>query len=313
MTIFIYADGTPERGYGHLFRQYGVWQSVASYYNMKFVCDTDMQRKFCKDRQVPFTTANTLPDAKDVLVLDSKSPLSDALQDFKYAAGYTIAVDTLATWSRDVDCAIFPSFYVDRDIASQFSEDTDIMTGRDYVILRQYEPSPSSRSILVTFGGSDPNQLTEMVVRNLVEQGLGSQTTALIGPGFTHCTQWFANEFPTIEVLGPQKTTFELVGSADYIISALGVTLQEAEYHGKPSLVIFNYREDAADFDILCDASVHPETWINGGFYGDLEAKTLTAVISDLAKLSPAPANQEEWGAGWYALFNRIMRDLSGK
>lgn len=306
MKIVIYADGAPERGYGHLFRQFGIWQNISPYYDAFFVCDTDMQRGFCAARNVPFTSTDIPLDGSDVMIIDSKAALPIAIQSLRHRAGFTIAVDTLVSWARDVECAVFPSFYVDSGVGEYFSKQTRVVTGRDYVLLRQAAQSQKSRPILVTFGGSDPNQLTEMVLQKLVKKGLGNKTTALIGPGFTESPQWFVEQFPTVDVLGPQNTTFELVGSATQVISALGVTLQEVEYHGKPCLVVFNYPSDAADFDILREASVHSKTWVSGGFYRDLDASKFDVALDDLFVLSPVPAAREIWGAGWRELINKM-------
>lgn len=313
MKIGIYADGVPERGYGHLFRQFGVWQNISSYYDTFFLCDTDMQREFCEERNLPFTSTGIPLDGSDVMIIDSKADLPAAIQSHRHRIGYTIAVDTLETWARDVECIVFPSFYFDSRIAEYFSKQTKVITGRDYVLLRQSPQSYKSRPILVTFGGSDPNKLTEMVLQELVKKGLGKQVTALIGPGFTKSPQWFAEQFPTVDVLGSQKTTFELVGSATQVISALGVTLQEVEYLGKPCMVIFNYLSDASDFDILREASDHSKTWVNGGFYGNLNLTKFEGALDDLLSLSPVTARSEKWGAGWQELIKKIVFERTRK
>lgn len=265
-----------------------------------------MQKRFFKSHDLPFTERIDF-DAKDnLLIVDSKVDLPPAVNQMLERGANSISVDTVEPWAYNTDFAVFPSFFVSSHVSSFFSEQTKVFAGREYVILRSSSPKRKSRPILVTFGGSDPNDLTTSVLQNLTRKGLGDKTSALIGPGFHKQSKWFSEHFPNVELIEAQESTLELIGSAQYVISALGVTLQEVEYYAKPCLVIFNYPHDEFDFDCLVRASGQSENWVNGGYFHELTHAELDLRIDDLLLRTPSAPDKSGWGDGWPKLLANI-------
>ena len=78
----------------------------------------------------------------------------------------SIAIDTTLKWNTRFNCIVYPSFYVDDDIKYK-SLNQNVYFGREYSLIREDKVDNSEYSdILITFGGTDPNNLTQIILDN---------------------------------------------------------------------------------------------------------------------------------------------------
>jgi spore coat polysaccharide biosynthesis predicted glycosyltransferase SpsG len=123
-----------------------------------------------------------------------------------------------------------------------------IVTGKDQVLLRkpfrqvlpiQHKKKPPEK-ILITLGGSDPNNLSTKILEILVNKFPNMEKHLVIGPGFTNALE--------LKDLSDQKTYFyknlnaekmcELIFHVDFAITAGGQTMYELDVCRVPMIVI---------------------------------------------------------------------------
>lgn len=124
------------------------------------------------------------------------------------------------------------------------------MEGVEYAILREtFRPlrdvplgSNLVEDLLVSFGGSDPSNNTERVLRSLPERALdGATVHVVVGPWFDDLTtiEQLSAKCPLdVELHDDPEGLERLMATADLAISGSGTTALELAYLGIPSLLL---------------------------------------------------------------------------
>jgi len=123
--------------------------------------------------------------------------------------------------------------------------DTLLLLGTRYALLREEfstvsprEPESTARKVLVTLGGSDPDNATLKVIRAL-RQLADIEAKVVIGPANPHAERLRqAADGSTVELLYNVTRMPELMAWADVAVTASGSTCWELLYMGLPSAVI---------------------------------------------------------------------------
>ena len=131
-----------------------------------------------------------------------------------------------------------------------------------------------ARRALVTFGGADPQRLTEAAARALLDAGL-ERVVAVVGPaapaaGLSH---------PQIDLYVDPPDFFALAASTDLAVVAAGSTVWEFAWLGVPMALV----STAANQEPTLAAAVHAGIAIG---LGGAEAFRLTPPVARLAELA---------------------------
>lgn len=301
---YIYAEGVNRLGFGHLYRAKRLIQNVFSDFQFTFVICTDMEEAFCERYELRSLRLEKLEGIHPrLLIIDSKRELNSGLVSLKNRSEKSIAIDTTSSWAESVDCVIFPSFYFNKDRIRHYLKNVPLYGGKGFVSLAPSSTSNKSRDILVTFGGSDPNNITGHVLNAFSVESILSRTTTLIGPGYRQREDLILN-YPAVEFIEFADTTTEYVGSASLVITAVGTTLQEIEFYQKPAFLICNYESDHLDFLDIVNASSVPSTWRFGGTFDGFCADSLVQYANESVKtdLKIEHCARAEWGRDWSGL-----------
>ncbi|MFN8456751.1 MAG: UDP-2,4-diacetamido-2,4,6-trideoxy-beta-L-altropyranose hydrolase [Anaerolineae bacterium] len=136
------------------------------------------------------------------------------------------------------------SFYPNREAY------TRLLLGPQYVLLRrefwpwrgwQREIPPVAYKVLVTLGGSDPDDVTLKVIQALQQVEVeGLEARVVVGPANPHLVtlQQAVEQLPKVQLLTEVLNMPELMAWADVAISAGGSTCWELAFMGVPSLVM---------------------------------------------------------------------------
>jgi UDP-2,4-diacetamido-2,4,6-trideoxy-beta-L-altropyranose hydrolase len=178
-------------------------------------------------------------------------------------------------------------FYADRD------RQTQLLLGTRYALLRREFRSWRSwtrfvseraNRILVTLGGSDPENLTVSVLEALeVVRGVGLEIKVAVGSSNPHYQELqvvaarsrFPVDLERVEVDMPQ-----LMAWADLAVTAGGSTLWELAFMGLPSVVIISAENQKANVQGLQELGAT----VNLGWHGSLTQGDIAGVISDLVE-----------------------------
>jgi len=100
--------------------------------------------------------------------------------------------------------------------------------------------SPNLESLLVTMGGTDPNNLTLQLAKCFLQSKRETSITIVVGPGFeeTPSRLQLVSSMNSFQVLNEAKNMAELLFNHQAVCCSGGVTLHEALAVGTPAFVI---------------------------------------------------------------------------
>lgn len=189
-----------------------------------------------------------------VVVIDTKKDVSGQVHTLKEDGRKVILIDN--TSSGEADAVVMPTPIYRGHRAS------GLVCGSEYIIIggqfrnaRERGTLGHSRplKVLVTMGGSDPNNLTGIVLMDLAEVG-GIEVTVVIGPAF-NANRSFEDlktgRWEKFSFVHNPKEMAALMSGAHVAFTAMGTTVFELAYMGVPSVVIGNYESDREDMASL--------------------------------------------------------------
>ncbi|MFP5268889.1 UDP-2,4-diacetamido-2,4,6-trideoxy-beta-L-altropyranose hydrolase [Coleofasciculus sp.] len=173
------------------------------------------------------------------------------------------------------------------------SPDTKLLLGTRYALLRQEfrqwqgwtrKISQVAQKVLVTLGGSDPENVTLKVIRGLQRvdvQGLEAIVIVVVGGSNPHYEQLQAavkvSQFP-ISLERNVTNMPELMAWADVAISAGGSTTWELAFMGLPSLVLILADNQRAIAETLGEMGVD----VNLGWHEDVSVTDIAQAMKQL-------------------------------
>jgi len=166
---------------------------------------------------------------------------------------------------------------------------TQLLLGPEYILLRPEflaesrvrEHPLTGRKVLVTMGGSDPENLTEKVLTALSHVRGDFEARIVIGAGNRRQDelQALADRLaPRITLERNPQNMAPLMGWADVAISGAGSTCWELAYMGLPSIVIAL----SADQQGIAQALAEREIAISLGWHANLSEKQISNALMQL-------------------------------
>jgi len=151
-----------------------------------------------------------------------------------------------------------------------------------YLYEKKERPADKIRTVLVTFGGTDPNNLTQTVLALISEHAnyfkeQGIRFTVIVGPGYGDkenlaalAREIKAQQGIVVDVLPDVKFMSDYMYKADLIITSNGRTVYEVVALRTPVITISqNLREESHLFAKICKGIV------NLGLHSELQASAI--------------------------------------
>lgn len=190
------------------------------------------------------------PSLPTWLVLDGYHFDTEYQRQLKALNSHLLAVDDLAHLDY-YHADIILNQNLDADsLAYRCSPETRLFLGPDYALLRREfwnwrawsRPSvTAARRLLVTLGGSDPDNVTSTVVSALKKSGLDVKARVVVGAGNPHFQELqsvAASPGLTVELACNVTNMPDLMAQADLAIAAAGSTTWELCLMGLPQILI---------------------------------------------------------------------------
>jgi UDP-2,4-diacetamido-2,4,6-trideoxy-beta-L-altropyranose hydrolase len=205
---------------------------------------------------------NTVTDARDVsalarnrhvawVVVDGYRFDSQYQRNLKNAGLKLLFVDDMGQCEHYfADLVLNQNAHSSETMYSRREAYTRLLLGPRFAMLRrdfrrwsewQREITPNGRKVLVTMGGSDPDNVTAIVLEALRAVKIdGLEVVAVLGGSNPHADslQGFANQSPPIRFLRDAANMPEVMAWADIAVSAAGSTCAEMCLLGLPSVLI---------------------------------------------------------------------------
>ena len=200
------------------------------------------------------TTRVALKYNAEWLVLDGYHFSSEFRKVLKQGQSRLLVIDDLGdTDMSDADVVLNQNVYAEQTLYARCASNCRRLLGSTYTLLRRefWATPPTARSfptvarrVLITFGGSDPDNFTQRVAVAL--QGIQETRLHLmfiVGAGNPHLASLHAlmhelRKTHDVELLVNPPNLAEIMRSADVAISAAGATSWELAYLGVPSMLI---------------------------------------------------------------------------
>jgi spore coat polysaccharide biosynthesis predicted glycosyltransferase SpsG len=244
-------------GLGHFFRLKGLFEMLSLENDVVFFFQDALQREFLENAKVPYSPL--AGSECDRFIYDGRkvNKIADTLDDLR--ASDKILIDCVENSEQTFGKVVVPSFFItDRNYRKMVANFEKHYFGSGYFYLRSSSIVKSSKPI-VTFGGSDPNNITLKVA-----EILGDQATYLLGPLYRPMWEKILKKIVGTEaIVNDARNTYSHLVNTPLVISALGTTLQEVELLKKSCLIIANYESDREDFKAIKSSSSQPDKYLD--------------------------------------------------
>ena len=282
-------DGYRSLGMGHVYRALTLAYALIEH-DVVFVCDESRKEGSDFLRAANMKVVEVAgekgflewlaQDAPDVLVVDTLDTQLSFIEAAKKLAGRVVTFEDLGGGARAAD-AVVNALY------EGASPHSNVYTGKKYVCLRDeflYATPRSFREqverVLVTFGGTDPLNLTARVyaiAKSLREQGFSAEFDFIVGPAYEGEGIESAPELG-IRVHRDVLRMSDFMRDADLALSSQGRTTFELASLGVPTIVLAqNERELLHSFAQMGNG------FINLGKGDDVSDEDIAAAIEWLA------------------------------
>ncbi len=213
--------------------------------------------------------------ANSVVVIDTKRDVSSQVRSLKDDGKRVVLIDNSST--DEADAIVMPTpVYRGEPKAALFSGSGYLIIGENFRNSRGEEPTSHSSplKVLVTMGGADPFNLTEMVLKALWPME-GIEVTTVIGPAFrmTGTMEEFVKRSGRRFAFAFNvKDMAPVMKEAHMAFTAVGTTVYELAYMGVPTALIGNYETDGPDLSMLESLGICTSL----GYYRELAPSMIT-------------------------------------
>lgn len=312
MNLLIRADANLNMGTGHVMRCLALAQTWCDWAGqVTFVMNAPPPAlvKRVQDERISIVHLDEMPGSRDdaafvadlrarrrakAIVVDGYHFSYDYQKTIKESGSVLLVIDDYGHAGRyfadlvlDQNISASSEFYADRD------RHTNLLLGNRYALLRREFRSWQSwtrlvperaRRILVTLGGSDPENLSVRVLEALeAVQVDGLEIKVAVGSANPHYQELQAaaarSRLP-VDLERDEVDMPQLMAWADLAVAAGGSTLWELAFMGLPSVVIIAADNQKANVQRLQEL----EAAISLKWHGSLTLGEMVGAISDLAE-----------------------------
>jgi len=275
-TLLIRADANAEIGAGHVMRCLALGQGWQDAGGVAVLAAVELpaaieKRLIVEEIEVIRVQVDpaTVHDATELanlatqrtahwVVVDGERFGPDYLATLKKHALKILWLDDFGSVrAHDIDLILNQNPGASRDAYAWCRGEARLLLGTQYVALRREfrrakpraEASGVARNLLVTFGGSDPDKLTELVLRALAAGPPGVHVTVVVGAGnprFSALRQLASVLGVTLLADSPNMP--ELMMESDLAVIAAGGTLWELLYCG---CAVLSYSRNSVQANVI--------------------------------------------------------------
>jgi CMP-N-acetylneuraminic acid synthetase/spore coat polysaccharide biosynthesis predicted glycosyltransferase SpsG len=249
-SIVVRADGSPRLGMGHVYRALALRSALADH-DITLVSRTDGEyalgadfleaagarvRRIESEEGFFEALAHVQPDITVLDVLDTDEPFVRRVREH---AGFVVSIEDLGLGGRLADIIINDLYTDPYPLANHwYGVEYSILGPQFEELPPSPEPGDTVSSILVTFGGTDPADLTTRALKALQSLGFSGHVAVVLGPGYAHGPVDLAHYGLTGEVHSAVTNLAVLMHDADLAITSAGRTVTELMTQGVPTIAL---------------------------------------------------------------------------
>ncbi|MBN2299078.1 MAG: UDP-2,4-diacetamido-2,4,6-trideoxy-beta-L-altropyranose hydrolase [Deltaproteobacteria bacterium] len=272
-TLVFRTDATARIGSGHLMRCLALAQSwYTSGEEVLFVISSDtspFESRIIKEGFGVAYTEGISGSRQDALsttqiaesvharyvVIDGYCFLDDFHASIKQNRMHTLTIDDTGLLKYyNTDIVLNQNIYATMDLYPNHNPDTRFLLGLKYLLLRKeflsrreqdVKPAQFVKNILVTVGGSDPENITLEIVKTIQPYIAGAgnvSVTVVIGKQYPYFStlQEICSNTPGITIIRDPADMASVIASCDIAISGAGTTAWELAFMKIPMILVIN-------------------------------------------------------------------------
>ncbi len=267
-TLLIRADANVAMGTGHVMRCLALaqaWQDSGGQCIFAMAESTPAVRRRLQEEGIEAEELSagggTAEDAKETVNLAGKKNAAWVVVDgYQFGSAYQLAIksagfkmlfvdDNAHAETYCADLVLNQNIHATASLYAQREFHTRLLLGPRYAMLRrEFNPwrawrrgiPASARKILVTMGGSDPNDTTTRVIEAIRQlSNLDLETTVLVGGSNPHLRSVAASiQNESMRLVTDAANVPELMTWADAAVAGAGTTFWEMCFLGLPGLLV---------------------------------------------------------------------------
>ncbi len=330
--LVLRADASAQIGTGHVMRCTALahsWKERGGDVTFVTTCRNEcLLRRLhdAADDVVP--VAQPYPDSGDqeaiLRVLESHPKAYVVLDGYHFDPGYQdrvrqtghrlLVIDDVAHLERyNADFLLNQNIHAER-LSYHCNSDAELLLGTRYALVRpeflvwrdwRRGTVEVARRVLVTLGGSDPNNVTLKVVRALKQLDVRDiEVKTLVGPANLHLdslSQAIKTSARTFQLLTYVNNMPELMARADLAVSAGGSTCWELAFMGLPNIILVLADNQRGIGEGLAAAGVAVNLGWHEKVSDDRIAETLRELMQDRARRETMSAHGRQLVDGFGA------------
>jgi spore coat polysaccharide biosynthesis predicted glycosyltransferase SpsG len=254
--IIIRADAEPSLGMGHVYRTQALAQAFSEH-DITIVSRNDngyqLGTKFFS--KLPYRTETISGEEQfvdflkkchpNIVILDVLDTGKEYIQQVKAQADFVVSFEDMGPGAQLADLVIndlYTDFYPNKN--HWYGVQNAILAQPFETVKRAKNLRPNIEHVLITFGGTDPQNLTKKALNALKLIDFKGKISVVVGPGYSH-------EKPKLEDFELQGTVLNsvdnmamLMREVDIAVTSAGRTVTELMTLGIPTIVMCqNMRE----------------------------------------------------------------------
>lgn len=255
-TLLFVLTGHHQVGLGHVYRALTLANRIVDY-QLLFLLDRDSTLGYEKIKEHKFRAFLQQSDniMDDILALNPNVVINDILdtdkdyvQSLKQAGMRTINFEDLGTGARHADLVI-NDMYPEEQILPNHYFGPRYFCARDEFLLTPVKAiKPAVRSVLLTFGGTDTNNLTKKVLEAIYASCREHQIQINVVVGLGYRQTDSLETYPGIAVHQNIRNMADFMHEADVIFTSAGRTIYEIACIGTPAIVMAQNQRETTHF-----------------------------------------------------------------
>ncbi len=237
------------------------------------------------------------PTGFDAVVVDTMAELAPILEILTEFGLPTIVIDKPDAPTSTL--GIVPSLTWTPPEAS-----TQLVGGPRFLLIRsdvkqlrpQEPPAECNGPVVISFGGTDPNRLTELCLTAVTDALPDVPVQVVVGPGFAdrvqRCNDLKKTGLQT-QIIPTAQGLEKIMAQAGLLVTALGVTVGEALCLGRPCAVLGFRPQDKPDATQLAQEGLI----VSLGLYPNIQAQEVGHTLASVWKNLPRRLDIAQ--AGW--------------
>lgn len=265
-TILFCVSGYPEIGLGHVYNCLILAGEIVEH-DLIFLVDDKSELAYEKIKAYNYkvviqTAANIVEDIKevkpDIVINDRLDTTIDYVNNLKKEGFRVINFEDLGAGAQKADLVINAIYPKSVQLDNHYFGAQYFCAREEFFLQNRKEIYLEVKNILISFGGTDPNDLTHKVLESVYHycKTKSIQIVVILGLGYSHDLN--QKKYPDIDFYHNVKNISEFMYRADLAFSSAGRTVYELALLGTPSIIMGqNEREMSHLFASEANGFIH--------------------------------------------------------